>query len=201
MAEKTSLCKHTDSCLKNSFRGFFRGAVIGLGVRAVIGIIMGLIKRTIIKNPASLLKIFSKDNMKLVYFLSGMIGVHRSVLCISRTVTGCEKKSSLFAGLASGVPLLFEESESRVLFSLYMLVRAGDAFCKYLLSTGLVPRVPKFIEMVYFASLSVLIYVRIFHPEATNKGFSNLMGRLVKEPNDTVYLDMTGFFDKFLKKK
>ena len=201
MAEKTSLCKHPDSCLKNSLRGFIRGAIIGLGIRAAIGIVLGLIKRTIIKNPASLLKIFSKENMKLVYFLTGMVGVHRSVLCISRTFTNCEKKSSFLAGLASGVPLLFEESESRVLFSLYMLVRAGDAFCKYLVSAGFVPRVPKFMEIVYIAALSVLIYVRVFHPEATNKGFSNIMGRIIREPNDMVYIDMSGFYDKIIKRK
>lgn len=174
--------------------------MIGLGVRAAIGLIMGLLKRTIFKNPASLLKIFSKENMKLVYFLSGMVGVHRSVLCILRRFTNCEQKSSFFAGFASGLPLLFEESESRVLFSLYMLVRAGDAFCKFLVDYKIVPRVPKFIEIVYFVSLSVLIYLRVFHPETANKGFSNLMGRLVREPNDKVYLDMTGYFDRLVKK-
>lgn len=200
MAEKTSLCKHHDSCLINSIKGFIRGALIGLGVRAAIGLIMGLLKRTIIKNPASLLKIFSKDNMKLVYFLSGMVGVHRSSLCILRRFTNCEQKSSFLAGFAGGLPLLFEESDSRVLFSLYMLVRAGDAFCKFLVNMRIVPKVPNLIEIVYIASLCVLIFLRVFHPETVNKGFANLMGRLVSEPNDKVYLNMTAYFDNFVKK-
>jgi hypothetical protein len=143
---------------------------------------------------------FAKENMKLVYFLGGMIGLHRSTLCLLRHYTNNEKISSFFAGFASGIPLIFEHPDNRMLFSMYLLVRAGDTICKYLVSQGLVPKIPKFIELVYIFSLSVLIYAGVFHPESTNKGFLGLMNRLVREPNDIVYIDMTGFRDKMLKR-
>ena len=200
MAEKSSLCKHPGPCLHNSLKGFFRGAVIGLGIRTAIALVFGLIKRTLIKNPMSILKIFSSSNMKLVYFLSGMIGFHRSALCIARHYTNNEKISSFIAGFASGVPLLVEESETRMLFSMYLLVRAADTVCKYLVSNGIVPKIPKFIEIVYILALGILIYSGAYHPESTNKGFLSLMARLVREPNDWIYIDMVGFRDKMLNR-
>lgn len=199
MAEKSPLCKHPGPCLHNSAKGFVRGAVLGLSLRAAIALVFGLIKGSLAKNPKSLLKIFASSNMKLVYFLSGMIGFHRSAICIARHYTKNEKLSSFIAGLASGVPLLVEEAETRMLFSMYLLVRAADTACRYLVSQELLPKVPKFIEFVYIFALSILIYAGVYHPDCTNKGFLALISKIITEPNDWVYYDMAGFKDKFFK--
>ena len=202
MEDKHSLCKHPNSCLWNAINGYIRGASIGLIIRAAITIISGLFRRTLFKNPASLLKMFSKENMRIVAFLCGMVGIHRTVLCFLRRYTNSEKISSFVAGVCSGIPLIVEDKESRVLYSLYMLIRSFDAICKYLVAQKIVPKVPYMIEYLFIFAITVLHYARAWHPDCINKGYGNVLNRFLKEPNDPLYIDMVGYTDKlFLKRK
>ena len=200
MEDKHSLCKHPGSCIINALKGFFRGAVIGLGIKAAIALVFGIFRRTIFKHPALLLKIFSKENLRLVFFLSGTIGVQRSVLCLLRRLTNNERISSFVAGFCGGIPLAFENTESRVAYSLYMLARSLDAICKYLVSKNLLPKIPYAIEMVYMFSLSTLHYTKIWNSDCLNKGYYNMIVRFLREPNDPYYIDMTGVSDHLRKK-
>ena len=201
MADKHALCKHKGSCLINALKGYLRGALIGLGIRTIIAIIFGLLKRTIFKNPMVLLKIFAKENMRLVYFLSGMIGVHRSVLCLMRRYTNNEKVSSFVAGFFGGLPLILEDADSRITYGLYILVRGLDALCKFLVSTGKVPKVPYLLEILYILSMTILVDSKAHNPECLNKGFSSMVNKMMKEPNDPVYVDFSGYHDKKLLKR
>ncbi|OMJ93213.1 hypothetical protein SteCoe_3914 [Stentor coeruleus] len=196
------LCRHKGNCLQNALKGFVRGTIIGLGIRAAITLVLGLLKRTIIKNPLSFLKMFSKDNLRIVWFLSVMVGVYRSVLCYMRRKTKDEKLSSFVAGFASSIGLIFEESESRTLYALYLLVRSLDALCKYLVANKKISSIPNAIEGLYTLSMLILVHSRVFDPDALNHGFYNVINRFMKEPNDVVFLDMIGHSDHiFIKKK
>ena len=201
MEGKHFLCKHPNSCFWNAINGYVRGASLGLILRAAITIIAGLFRRTLIKNPASILKMFSKENMRIVIFLSGMVGVHRTILCLLRRYTHNERISSFVAGFCSAIPLIVEDGESRVLYSLYMLIRSFDAICKYLVSHNIVPKIPHCIEYLYILSTTVLHYSKVWHPDCVNKGYGNVLNRFMKEPNDHFYIDMIGYTDKLLLKR
>lgn len=184
----------------NALGGFVRGASIGLIIRGVITLISGLFRRTLFKNPASILKMFSKNNLRIVFFLSGMVGVHRAVLCALRRYTNNEKISSFWAGAVGAIPLAFEDSESRVLYALYLLIRSFDSVCKYLVTNKLVPVIPHFVELLFIFSITVLHYTKVWNADCLNKGYLSLLNKFMKEPNDKVYLDMIGYGDKLLKK-
>ena len=201
MEGKHRLCKHPDSCLINALKGFLQGAVVGIGIRAAIVLAIGLFRRTFFKNPAMMLKVFSSENIKLVYFLCGTVGIHRAVLCLFRRLTNNEKISSFAAGFCSAIPLAIEHSDSRVEYSLYMVARAMDAFCVYLVSAKLVPTIPYLIEIVYILSFSALQYIKVWNPECIHAGYSSMLNRFLKEPNDPLYIDMRGVHDHILLKK
>ena len=202
MADKHSLCKHKRSCVANSALGYVRGGIIGLSIRAIITLLVGIFRKTLFKNPLGLvLKIFHKENMRLVFFLSGTIGVYRSVLCLLRRITNNEKISSFFAGFASGIPLLFEEPESRVLYSLYVFVRSMDTVFKFLVAKKIFPKVTNFMEFMFVVSISIMHYTRVWNSDCLNRGYLNMLNRFTREPNDPIYTDMIGYGDKFNRKK
>ncbi|CAG9317482.1 unnamed protein product [Blepharisma stoltei] len=190
------LCKHELPCWKHTLFGFARGAIIGLIVRSFLTLLTMLLKKKIFKDPLYILNIFKKNNLRMVGFLSGMIGLYRAVLCFLRKKTGNEKISSFLAGFASGIPLLFEERESRVLYALYILVRAGDAVVKHLVANGYLPKIPHIIDGLFIAAISVLHFARVWEPWNINKGYMNMLNRFITGHNDRVLIDMTGYSDK-----
>ena len=196
MEAKHSLCKHHPSCFINALKGYFRGACIGLIIRAGITVLSALIKRTIFKNPSVLLKMFTKDNLRVVGFLSGMIGVYRTIICIARRLTNDEKISSFLAGFCSSVPLLFEHKGSRLIYSLYLLVRSGETVVNYLIDQEALPTIPGFYNILYAISWFVLAYSKAWHSDCLSHAISNLFMSIMKEPNDFLLLDMVGYTDK-----
>jgi hypothetical protein len=202
MADKHSLCKHPRGCLINSLNGYIRGGCIGLLIRGVITLFAGIIRRKIFKDPKFMLKVFQPKSLRLVYFLSGMIGLYRTSICILRRLTNNEKISSFFAGLISSIPLLFEETESRLMYSLYLLVRALDVLINHLLEKKVIPPIKYFVEMNFVFAMAVLQYNRVWNPDCVNKGYFGFLSKFMSEPNDSILLDMIGYTDRyFIKKK
>lgn len=190
------LCKHQLPCAIHTLYGFARGAIIGIGIRGVLTLLSMILKGKLFKDPLFILNTFKKSNLKLVAFLSGMIGLYRAVLCFLRSQTKNERISTFVAGFASGLPLLFEDRDTRVLYALYILVRAGDCIVKFLVAKKHVPKIPYIIDVLFGAAITVLHYARVWEPENLNKGYYSMLNRFFVKPNDKILADMTGWEDK-----
>ena len=97
MSHKSCLCKHPDSCISNAIKGFIRGLFISTGFKLAVSLAKAIIKFKIFTDPKSVLKL-SYSDLNLIFFLSGLIGIQRSVLCTLRRLTNNEKLSSFFSG-------------------------------------------------------------------------------------------------------
>lgn len=181
---KHSLCKHSRPCVENALFGFLRGGVIGLVARAVLTLLGLILKRRLFKNPALIFSIFSKEKLRLVGFLSLMVGLFRCSLCTARRVTSNEKLSACIAGFIAGLPVAIEGVESRVLYSLYLIVRGMDALVKWAVANGRLPYVPYFYNILFIVATTFLHQTNTFDFECMNVGYANLLKRFLFDVND-----------------
>ena len=121
-----SACKHKDSCLINSLKGYLRGGVIAVGIKFILTSFRVLLKQ----NWRLINQFFTKDTLSLMIASILTIGLFRSTLCAVRKLTQREDLASGASGFVAGLPLAFLDSKTRLMVATYWFVRAVDILVK-----------------------------------------------------------------------
>lgn len=164
---KHPLCKHQNPCVYSCALGFVRGAATGLTIRFVLSLLSIIVKLDF-KKYYKLIEILSPANLRLPLFLSLLVGIHRTSLCILRRITNNELTSTFLANILSGISLVAEEPETRINWALFTLVRGIESLVKTQVARGRIPEIPYFIEIMYAIIVLPLHYGMWFESDIAN---------------------------------
>jgi hypothetical protein len=129
-----------------------------------------LLKGKLIKEPASLMKLFGPEVKRFTSFLGLLVFSYKGSLCLMRRHFESERLNTFIAGSISALPLALLDSKSmRTLISLYMLVRAFEGLYKKSVEKGWLPQLPAW--LLYQFTYTTLNYGITFRVDAVNPSY------------------------------
>jgi len=172
LKERTPFCKHAiKSCYLNSLEGFCTNFFYGFMTKAVINILLGLMKpsKRLLPNIADL---FSSDCMSFCTFLGAFSGFYKFMMCTLRRWRGKDDQlNSIISGAIAALSLLFENSQRRKKFLvLYLFCRSLEMLVNVLDKKKYIKKIKYFECYMFGPLLGYLFYAYMYETECFPKG-------------------------------
>eukprot|EP01083_Nonionella_stella_P080773 222090_1 len=136
-------CRHRGACSASAWRGFLKGATVGLGVKCSMSVLSALIfgkifrKCQIFRPRAVLRTIVSLDMARFGAFTALFLGGFRGCQCILRRVRRKDDRWNAFvAGWVAGLAIICDVRHRRKSLSIFMLVRSIAFGVQLLVANG-----------------------------------------------------------------
>jgi len=152
-----SLCKHKKSCYQFTLRSFFRGFMIGCGLRGSLTFLSLLFLNKMYKNPKKLLELsFGPKTTSFGLFLAFFVSAWKGVACLLRNVRVHDDEfNSLIAGFLAGISIIFSRSTE---ISMYCLSKGVEAVFNACVNRGLLKSLPHGEVLLFSLGTGLIFY-------------------------------------------
>eukprot|EP01083_Nonionella_stella_P080774 222091_1 len=171
-------CRHRGACSASAWRGFLKGATVGLGVKCSMSVLSALIfgkifrKCQIFRPRAVLRTIVSLDMARFGAFTALFLGGFRGCQCILRRVRRKDDRWNAFvAGWVAGLAIICDVRHRRKSLSIFMLVRSIAFGVQLLVANGRLPKVPHVVPLLFSLGSMEVMYAWAMHPESISTSF------------------------------
>jgi hypothetical protein len=172
LKERTPFCKHNiKSCYLNALEGFLTNFFYGFMVKAVINILLGMMKPSKRLLP-NIMDLFSPDCISFCTFLGALSGIYKSSMCTLRRWRNTDDHwNAAISGALAGLSLLFDNSENRKKFiGLYLFCRSLEMLINVLDKNKYIKKIKYFECYLFGPTLGYLFYAYMYENECFPKG-------------------------------
>jgi len=164
-AEKPTgtLCKHKESCWSFTLRGFFRGFMIGCGLRGTLTFLSLLFLKKMYRNPKKLLELsFGSKTTNFGLFLGFFVGCWKGIACLLRNIRVRDDEiNSIVAGAVAGLSILFSRSTE---ISMYCLSKGVEAIFVSMTKKGVMKPLPHPDVFMFAIGTGIIFYCCSLEP-------------------------------------